>query len=98
MDTNKSAFVERCLPAAAGRGRRGRNRGRLKKREGIRKVTHAAAITSVGELARAESASQARQRSRGGELSRFDSLDHFYLTVRDGHDHARLARVALFVQ
>jgi len=49
------------------------------------------------------SASQARQRSTGddptnGDLSRFDPLDHFYLTVRDGHDHARLARVALFVQ
>ena len=49
------------------------------------------------------SASQARQRSTGddpanGKLSRFDSLDHFYLTVRDGHDHARLAGVALFVQ
>jgi hypothetical protein len=51
MDTNKSALVERCLACEA---RRDRNRGRLKKREGIRKVTHASPITSVGVLARAE--------------------------------------------
>jgi hypothetical protein len=95
METNKSAFVE-ALPRL--RGRRGRNQGRLKKREGIRKTTHASAITSVGLLARAEVGLQARQRSRSGELSRFHSLDYFHLAVRDGHDNARLARIALFVQ